>query len=84
MKSLQKQMADNVKAINDASETLGICIIDLQEQKSAVSAEVAFHHIMDISLRRQRRLRSSQRRECRISKRTIETPFRSHPTPSDC
>lgn len=55
MRSLQKQIADNVQTINDASKTLGLCMTNLQEQNNVVSTEVAFHLIMDISSKRQRR-----------------------------
>ena len=84
MKSLQKQIADSVQAISDASDTLGACVTDLREQNSVVSAEVALHLIIDISLRRQRRLKNLQRREFRALKTTIEMPFRFRPISSDC
>ncbi|KAK8821168.1 hypothetical protein WA538_005797 [Blastocystis sp. DL] len=40
MKSLQKQMADNVQMVNDASKTLGYCTTQLKEQNSVISAEL--------------------------------------------
>lgn len=84
MKSLQKQMADNVQMVNDASKTLGYCTTQLKEQNGVVSAEVTFRLAIDISLRRQGTWRNSPKREFRALKRTIEMPFHFRQTRSDC